>query len=108
MTAKELLHEIDRMLMNGDSEAGKLWDILSALRGPDNHSEAAKEATIKVRAAAFPLTAERVNSHGKYFSFSNSPLFGSCGYEEKRAEGGTHFEYHIDTALDALALLKEE
>ena len=58
-TVREVLDVIDEFLARGDSRAGALWDVLTALRGPDDESkEQLKSSTTShIRRAAFPLLA---------------------------------------------------
>lgn len=56
---REVLDRIDKVLAKGDQSAQDLWDILTALRGPDHREDMLfnKRPTVYVRGAAFPKTA---------------------------------------------------
>jgi hypothetical protein len=88
--------------------ATELWNILSALRGPDNEELDAKVATIRIRATAFPRLAEAVRASTKLHGagFANKPMFEKGDYmegsEENPTAGGMHFEAHAYNALEDL------
>lgn len=55
-----LLKLIDLTLASNTTTGGMLWDVMSALRGPDNYYSLPKATTTAiVRAKAFPWTAWR-------------------------------------------------
>lgn len=62
ISVRNILDTIDEFLVDNISngEGGKLWDVLTALRGPDDESDWASKytATGPIRAAAFPRFAE--------------------------------------------------
>jgi hypothetical protein len=96
-----------RAIQDGNT-ATELWNILSALRGPDNEEQSAKIATIDVRQRAFPRLAEQARNTSQFTTarFGNRPMFDKSesmkGLEEVPALGGGHFEAHIIMAWDAL------
>lgn len=107
--ARGLLKALDAALAKGGSNAAALWDILSALRGPDLHSPGAKKGTIAVRRAALPMTAASAGRYDLSAYFGNSGvgdvgslargLDAACGFESR------HFEGHLLRARSALTTL---
>lgn len=54
-TLKQMLSVLDQFLLRANRPAADLWNVLTALRGPDTLEEHLKEAyTIPIRHAAFP------------------------------------------------------
>lgn len=97
------LARIDRFLAKGDDQSEYLWQVLSALRGPDvdNFWGRKKTAyTVPIRRVALPLCAKKADR-------LNSPIpamFGNAGaiYHEPKREG--HFYSHIRHAARVLGL----
>jgi hypothetical protein len=60
-----VLETIEDVLLRGDDDARNLWDILSALRGPDEVSyyswETKARTTVHMRRAAFPRLARKAD-----------------------------------------------
>lgn len=99
--------------------AGKLWDVLSALRGPDNDtSMSVKDITTGIiRRHAFPKTFIRLLGQSKSqisitkaISYSdtlnNASLRSQFSYVSAKA--GEHFNDHSTLAFAALGLKKAE
>jgi hypothetical protein len=114
MTAKtrQILDAIEDVLLAGHNcqtfdedraAATELWDIMSALRGPDaDDCVNAKTATVRIRTAAFPRLTQQLLSDSKASArFANKPMFTSLDKEDAAA-GGIHFEHHIEAASMAL------
>lgn len=117
------LDYLDTILSRGGQDAQDLWDILTALRGPDEHHyddevDHKKTVTIPVRLAALPRTACAVRSErasGDYYSSRITPgvcrraSFGapssSYRYAGPQREGPGHFEAHAYRAARALGLI---
>jgi hypothetical protein len=78
MTVREILNLIDVKLSQGDHEASLLWDVLTALRGPDHKpfDLKMKAHTCDIRRAAFPKAATldslKAISFPAYLSFQPS------------------------------------
>ena len=115
---KALLNEIDEYLASNEG-AKELWDVLTALRGPDNHNSYAaadkmKNATTAViRFIALPKTARTVRS-GLTYPYAAS-IGARINADEKNnvearnsTEGreavGLHFLVHTNDAFLALGL----
>ena len=116
---KALLNEIDEYLASNEG-AKELWDVLTALRGPDNHNNSYAAAdkmknatTAVIRFIALPKTARTVRSGLTY------PYAASIGarinadkkdHVETRLSNrgreavGSHFLVHTYNAFDALGL----
>jgi hypothetical protein len=110
-TARDMLDTLDKFLATGQDEAKTLWDVLTALRGPDNGSDQAKEhATIPIRRAAFPRTTEAYRHKGDVFYIGAD--FGY--YEEPITEielppiVEDHLRFHVEYAAVALGLKTKE
>lgn len=102
-TVRAALNQIEKWLLPSGlppAERSRLWDVLSALRGPDssNYSDKA-EATVPIRRAAFPKLAqpEKHNripaSFGSKFSLTKVKLSNNSSI---------HFRTHIKQAAKAL------
>jgi len=105
---REMLDRIDTFLVTGDQHAERLWNVLSALRGPDNDSYGDKVSTTNaIRAAAFPRTAALGNLTWLPASFYTTgyrePTTSIWDYEALR----WHFAEHIRSAAAALKLKDE-
>jgi hypothetical protein len=128
-TVREMLDVIDVFLTENRNEPGlalhgytptlaaQLWDVLSALRGPDSSDLAIKsKTTIPIRRAAFPrLTAEIAND-----GFSNT-IGAAFGTDEPDFEfrysivspplltnfDGYHFAGHAKLAAEVLGIFRD-
>ena len=115
-TAKEMLELIDEFLArhpgagatgfgaDPSSEQAKLWDVLTALRGPDHRDQEWMEAgkvkhqtTVKLRAAAFPKAAKALTNF-VLADFESDAVFSSSAAHRI----GSHFHNHIRLAASAL------
>ena len=94
---RTVLMAIDRHLAVGDRAASELWDVLTALRGPDSGDEKKKgQTTIHVRATAFPATV----TAGRF------PGMTRIGELKSPVRDGLdhHFSSHIRAAADVLGM----
>jgi len=104
MTCLQMVRAIQQMLKNAsESESCKMWDILTALRGPDfDNSESIKRATTAVIRHRFLANTPN------YFFVS----IGEDGQHlvEKRVncESNYHFINHAKSAFRALGLKWDE
>jgi hypothetical protein len=134
-TAREMLDLIDQFLVSppipfsgsdpfGPTEQKALWDVLSALRGPDDMKDAVKHVTTaRIRKAAFPLCANKAGEHlvstqstdkqGKSIVVASCFHIGAefaipAAPEEVDLNGGygnsTHFGAHVQFAASRLKL----
>ncbi len=104
---REVLDQLDQVLAVGDADARALWNVLSALRGPDSKDRDLKSATTSViRYTAFPLAAKDATGHG-------GPLYASMIPDSKEAVHvrakhdryyRDHFNGHVQDAFRALGL----
>ena len=106
---RTILLAIDRHLAVGDKAASELWDVLTALRGPDSDDADEKDrSTVHVRARAFPRTLAEV-------SRKNQNWWRSIGYHSRFPGMDTtkkdftspdynHFGQHIRAAAEVLGL----
>lgn len=107
MTLRQILDLIDTQLAKEDDTSRQLWNVLTALRGPDDANEALKVAkTVPIRRAAFPKSAAIAGTYGHV----NGAFFGRP--ENKEVDSNTnlfytsHFISHIRNAAEALGILK--
>ncbi len=106
--ADRALTQIDNILAAGGPEAKKLWDILTALRGPDDRTQQGFKASTTeiIRSAAFPAVARKVAQGGRIdfsasFASTAAPQAVKTGYTNLF---GTHFGSHVALAVVALGL----
>jgi len=100
---RPLLKEIADFLNVGDDEAGKLWYVLSALRGPDVNPEDSidiKYATTGVIRHHIGLTNPRFNLADVVADKPASAGVRPTTYENM----GWHFSGHVQNAFIALGL----
>ncbi len=97
-SVRATLDLVVRELNKGDEASSELWDILSALRGPD----ASGCAGIKYGTTA-RLRAIIGLEHQDYANTDNGPIEDLTDRDVQRA--GAHFAQHIDNAKYALAYL---
>ena len=102
---RKLLNTIDTALSKQDEGAQWLWDILTALRGPDNYEQAGKDDTVLVRRKALPKTAEAGNMG--YANGAQMRPWGEGLMYPVPGPNESHFLGHIDGALCALKFLYE-
>lgn len=107
MTALEILKAIDNWAADnlGNYESKVLWDILTALRGPDSgDSELKWNTTAIIRAYTLPILATgnaMVNKEQRI----NETLSKIMNYDKIDAQN--HFKNHIRDAIHAIPLLNE-
>lgn len=97
-TVSEVLDIIDTFLAEMDHVQSKqLWNILTALRGPDDDNTDTKlKTTSPIRTAALPKTALNSNKCGAIFRAVD---------ELVEPMGGSHFSRHIQYAKKSLAAI---
>lgn len=103
------LNHIEALLLKGGEDARHLWDILSALRGPDEKDGPDKNVTTcPVRRRAFPKLARHPARHNVPASFGRrgevNPRMPVVFMENAVADRRfpTHFERHIRKAAVAI------
>lgn len=115
---RRVLDVVEEVLMHGSfQDAQDLWDILSALRGPDGKKRQEKKLlphkshTIEVRRAAFPRLAEKADRE-------RTEEIGECAIAYRASithvdgvapasirydgNGFSHFGNHINQAAEAI------
>lgn len=102
--ARQMLDQIDAFLVqhNDRLPARELWNVLTALRGPDIPARYTKKrTTVPIRAAAFP----RLCALGLFdlaeiqiTEYQRDPIDGATG---------SHFLSHVMAAANALNLLSQ-
>lgn len=98
---RKMLDRIDAFLAKPGKESEELWDILTALRGPDDQDNVVKEATTAViRWQAFPRTA-RVRTVPAVFNGDTESFADS---RNRWSASSFHFWRHAGFAFAALGL----
>lgn len=110
---RKMLDAIEKFLLskrNVDSGATReLWDVMTALRGPDRGGDASKEGcTIPVRRAAFPRIAKQCEFGGSATgALFSTTLFGAPVVGRTSVEEFAHFRFHARRAFQALEITPE-
>lgn len=109
---RKVLDEIDAILVDEGRAGQLLWDILTALRGPDRDADASVKwtSTARVRARAFPKTARVVmDKYARYGAYNGdgAPIVWEprvVGPREvyRMRHSSHHFVDHIRAASLAL------
>lgn len=99
---RDMLNQIDEFLSRSDSASAELWQVLSALRGPDENMPSIKHAmTEPIRTAAFPKTAQVF----LYGGWAVPAFFAEPGTSFLHLyEGGAHFRNHAQRAAILLGI----
>jgi len=106
--AVELLKNLVSFINEGNSASRRVWDILTALRGPDNGSSALKDATTARLRYTLGLQEDKGNGFRIVKQPMLAPKFAIFAHKEAVE---WHFSYHYNEAyraLVALGLLVEE
>jgi hypothetical protein len=82
----------------------ELWSILTALRGPDNQSEMAKDATTAIIRHTLGLKNGNI---GLFISHKDNEYYAKLR-TSVREYSGHHFHYHAKKAFKALNLKWDE
>lgn len=124
---RKMLDQIDEFLVGDNQNAAvELWDVMTALRGPDSHDSSTiseykgmnglkSATTAPIRRAALPRTAE-----APYPYSTISTTRASFGYRNDAFEGFVrrdglhridrsymqHFDLHVALAAEVLGLIK--
>ena len=103
-TTRGMLDLIDKFLARCNRESGNLWDVLSALRGPDDEDEITKKrTTMLIRDAAFPRL--KVRQRRTWMSGPSGRYPGMGGVPPYDSTGQGHFFVHANGAAKGLGLL---
>lgn len=117
LTFKQVLDIVDTALARGNSTSEKLWDVLTALRGPDTNEYYLKsEITVLIRRKALPKTTKAHMDSGAtladfgYDEPKDAKISsGTVGYEREgygyKRRG--HFRNHAIKAAEALGIYEE-
>ena len=111
MTMREMLDVLDAFFVEADPyDARCVWDVLTALRGPDDakeHPLSKVRGTVHVRAAAFPRTAA-IPSRACLADFNTGERpFTRKDFPQSFDGHLDHFARHIRLAMLALGILKD-
>ena len=116
---KKVLDTIDTFLSTSDRfTASQLWNVLSALRGPDmpdSNGELKARSTNHIRAAALPKTCARWQDSvdrtwmgprdNKQFYGDYAPVCASFYRDGDAVQfNGSHFGMHVESAAAVLGL----
>jgi hypothetical protein len=100
-TLRSALDAIQDML-DGQEYSGELWDVLTALRGPDSRDRKVKYATTAViRSAAFP---KRPCEERSVFGKDSDELVKRRSSLFSKKLDNNHFREHVRDAFTALGL----
>lgn len=108
---KSILNKVVKFLNDAGPESKKLWDVLTALRGPDDSCFNTKDATTAVVRHTIGLsgrTGSDLNS--TYHGYAVKPDNTQYSHRRKELESGLarllpgHFRDHILAAFNALDL----
>lgn len=100
---REILDKIDEFLAKGNADSQDLWDILTALRGPDSENDIKHVTTIPIRNTALPKTTKvAISSWG----FTNGADFrgGEFSGEDASSDTSEHFSTHVIGAARLLGI----
>jgi hypothetical protein len=111
-TVNDMLNDLDEFFLTAPkSDVVHLWDILAALRGPDDiDTELKTRTTARIRSLAFPRTAAYgAEDLPATFAQPGSGMPTLSPMEQGRIYAGHHSLYHFfshieyaDTALRAI------
>ena len=104
---RKMLDQIDTFLARpATAEPGELWDVLTALRGPDSDNEMVKEyTTCPIRRAAFPkLVSLDIDDFAPGPS-CRRPGMGTMEEGYQKQDNYSHFGIHANGAARVLGLL---
>ena len=100
-TLRGALRQLERMLTK-QTYSGDLWDVISAIRGPDSRNKRLKHATTTViRRAAFP---SRPCEERSFYGEDSAKRAEIRKRLFKNKEDFNHFRQHCEAAFDALQL----
>lgn len=97
---RKTLNQVEKVLMGNDQAAADLWNILSALRGPDAGYGKA-QATIPVRRKAFPKLTRLDEKEGSNIPAALSSFKANPGRFELETLPASHFRTHAEWAKEA-------
>lgn len=100
--AKMMLEKLDDFFASDDVEVDakqEVWNVLSALRGPDKREDSKLYTTVPIRRAAFPRMAATVCYLPVAFGFPTTEYLGP---KEAPVD---HFHYHVYQAAVTLGLI---
>lgn len=100
-TVDQWLKMTEEVLLRGDLVACSVWDIMSALRGPDRLDQDKLQTTIPLRSRAFPHVT---SMFGSPYVRMQGPAFNINAIQFVRPCSDNHFSRHIQQADDALKL----
>jgi len=105
-TTLEILEAINEWAINARSyEVHNMWNILTALRGPDSDNEALKsKTTIFIRSAVLPDLAERANANIVFYLDNRLILkqLGDISNEKYYNVNISHFSQHAIYAANSI------
>lgn len=101
---REMLDVIDLYLSIGH-HSSTLWDVLTALRGPDSGDEGLKETTTEViRSVAFPLVKAEGATPANFSNLDASLLRKAINtLKQEDTAKSSHFDCHVLWAAQALS-----
>ena len=97
---RTMLDQIDTFLAVGGADSTRLWEIMTALRGPDDWKQAGDKtyATSVIRTAAFPKTSLNPQVNADFADPRTAYI------QPSYTTGSPHFASHARWAAIALGL----
>jgi len=102
---RKALNQIENVLLKNNADSQDLWNILSALRGPDTEEQGLKSYTIEVRRHAFPKLTTLYTVH-KTNKIPASFGWWTFNSDLRPVYSRDHFHNHIRTAQKAIKARK--
>ena len=97
------LNRIERFLLKGGTDAIDLWNIMSALRGPDDANDMwiKEHTTAPIRTKAFPNLSKRSGIGRPLIAVIFAPRGQKIDLHQKSASW--HFDSHVSFAAQAIS-----
>jgi hypothetical protein len=104
-----VLDVLDEWITTADSwERTKLWNVLTALRGPDTDAVVgSKDFTVVIRRATFPKVAKEVDDN-RVGAFTTADFDVRPRVDPFDIKGYNHFVSHVRSAAAAIRLRVEK
>lgn len=102
---QEILKRIDLFLSEGNDDSRALWQVLTALRGPDEPRVGKNGTTCVIRTRALPITHNRIMKGGDWHPIGAT--FADPAQTNVVLDAGTvgsHFLSHIKNAARVLGI----
>src|SRR6478752_1244455 len=107
-TVRDALDTLDTAMADmRHDDLQAIWDVLTALRGPDNSDPDAKGiSTEYVRRDAFPKAAEAITFMGAFVAAEGRTPSNFSFTTLRRMAGSAHFAQHVISAMLRLGIIE--